>query len=81
VHLLTGARRGAERDRVARDLEAAGFIAGGGRAERHEILVATAAGEVGVDLDADHMLCDLVSWERMVQRLGRGLISPQPQAR
>jgi CRISPR-associated endonuclease/helicase Cas3 len=34
-------------------------------------LVATSAGEVGVDLDADHMICDLVAWERMVQRLGR----------
>jgi CRISPR-associated endonuclease/helicase Cas3 len=33
--------------------------------------VATAAGEVGVDIDADHMVCDLVAWERMVQRLGR----------
>ena len=34
-------------------------------------LIATAAGEVGVDLDADDMVCDLVAWERMVQRLGR----------
>jgi CRISPR-associated endonuclease/helicase Cas3 len=34
-------------------------------------LVATSAGEVGIDLDADHMVCDLVAWERMVQRLGR----------
>ena len=34
-------------------------------------LIATSAGEVGVDIDADHMVCDLVAWERMVQRLGR----------
>src|SRR5690606_9628024 len=34
-------------------------------------LFATSAGEVGVDLDADHMVADLVPWERMVQRLGR----------
>jgi CRISPR-associated endonuclease/helicase Cas3 len=34
-------------------------------------LVATSAGAVGVVLDADHMVADLVSWERMVQRLGR----------
>ena len=26
---------------------------------------------MGVDLDADHMVSDLVAWERMVQRLGR----------
>lgn len=35
------------------------------------VLVATAAGEVGVDLDADHLVCDLGARERMVQRLGR----------
>ena len=23
-------------------------------------------GEVGVDIDADHMVCDLVAWERVV---------------
>ena len=34
-------------------------------------LIATSAGEVGVDLDADHIVCDLVEWERMVQRFGR----------
>ena len=34
-------------------------------------MFATSAGEVGVDLDADHMVADLVAWERMVQRLGR----------
>ena len=34
-------------------------------------LVATSAGEVGIDLDADHMVCDLVAYERMAQRLGR----------
>ncbi len=39
--------------------------------ERPVFLISTSAGEVGVDLDADHMVCDLVAWERMVQRLGR----------
>jgi CRISPR-associated endonuclease/helicase Cas3 len=34
-------------------------------------LIATSAGEVGIDLDADHLVCDLVEWERMIQRLGR----------
>ena len=41
-------------------------------------LIATSAGEVGVDLDADHMVCDLVAWERMVQRLGRVNRRPCP---
>ena len=40
-------------------------------ADKPVFLIATSAGEVGVDLDADHMVCDLVAWERMVQRLGR----------
>jgi CRISPR-associated endonuclease/helicase Cas3 len=34
-------------------------------------LIATSAGEVGIDVDADHLVADLVAWERMVQRLGR----------
>ena len=41
------------------------------RLDRPAFLIATSAGEVGVDLNADHMICDLVAWERMVQRLGR----------
>ncbi|HIE55991.1 MAG TPA: type I-U CRISPR-associated helicase/endonuclease Cas3, partial [Chromatiaceae bacterium] len=32
---------------------------------------ATSAAEVGVDLDADQMVCDLVPMERMIQRFGR----------
>lgn len=27
--------------------------------------------EVGIDIEADHMVSDLVAWERMVQRPGR----------
>jgi CRISPR-associated endonuclease/helicase Cas3 len=42
-----------------------------GDAVQPAFLIATSAGEVGVDLDADHIVCDLVPWERMVQRLGR----------
>ena len=34
-------------------------------------LVATAAGEVGVDLDADHAVMDLSTLDSMVQRIGR----------
>ena len=71
VLLLTGARRGAERDAAAAELAKEGFVAGSARPDHDAILIATSAGEVGVDLDADHMICDLVPWERMVQRLGR----------
>jgi CRISPR-associated endonuclease/helicase Cas3 len=70
--LLVGARRVHERQCLADWLEKHGFVGGTtGAPERPTFLVATSAGEVGVDLDADHLVCDLVEWERMVQRLGR----------
>ncbi|WP_417847147.1 type I-U CRISPR-associated helicase/endonuclease Cas3 [Thalassoglobus sp.] len=72
TELFVGARRVHERERVAEWLESHGFLASNTNApEKPTFLFATSAGEVGVDLDADHMVCDLVSWERMVQRLGR----------
>jgi CRISPR-associated endonuclease/helicase Cas3 len=84
--VLVGARRVAERDGLTgrRDSHAADWIvppnpvferflnsADPASSGVPAFLVATSAGEVGIDLDADHMVCDLVSWERMVQRLGR----------
>ncbi|MBV9590549.1 MAG: type I-U CRISPR-associated helicase/endonuclease Cas3 [Hyphomicrobiales bacterium] len=69
--LLVGARRVHERDEVAMSLEKLGFTGNAPPADKPAFLVATSAGEVGVDVDADHMVCDLAPWERMVQRLGR----------
>lgn len=70
--LLVGARRVRERERVEAWLDKVGLL---GSAETPPdapvFLVATSAGEVGIDMDADHMVCDLVAFERMVQRLGR----------
>lgn len=72
VELLVGARRVFEREVVAGWLKDHGFIAGTGEpGVQLAFVVATSAGEVGVDLDATHMVSDLVPWERMVQRLGR----------
>ena len=72
TELFVGARRVREREQVAKWLDAHGFLAGSKNAPQHPtFLFATSAGEVGVDLDADHIVCDLVEWERMVQRLGR----------
>ena len=34
-------------------------------------LVCTSAGEVGVDISADHLVCDLAAFDRMAQRFGR----------
>ncbi|MBI4491446.1 MAG: type I-U CRISPR-associated helicase/endonuclease Cas3, partial [Chloroflexi bacterium] len=70
--LFVGGRRVLERQDAAAWLKERGFIAGTkGKPSRPAFVFATSAGEVGVDLDADHMVADLVSWERMVQRLGR----------
>jgi len=72
TELLVGARRVRERELAAKRLNELGFLAGSQvNLARPAFLVATSAGEVGVDLDADHMVCDLVAWERMVQRFGR----------
>ena len=72
AELFVGARRVFEREGVASKLKELGFIAASAVSRtKPAFLIATSAGEVGVDLDADHMVCDLVAWERMVQRLGR----------
>jgi len=47
------------------------FFPGAETLDRPAFLVATSAAEVGIDLDADDLVCDLVPWERMVQRFGR----------
>lgn len=73
VALFVGGRRVLERELLAEWLEVRGFVAAS-KAKASDgptFVVATSAGEVGVDLDAEHMVCDLVAWERMVQRLGR----------
>ncbi|CAO3408767.1 type I-G CRISPR-associated helicase/endonuclease Cas3g [Azospirillum largimobile] len=83
VEFLTGERRIREREDLTASLMALGFLKGddpkgnGRKGDGTEgaggpaVLVATAAGEVGIDLDADHMVCDLVTVERLIQRLGR----------
>lgn len=75
IELFVGARRVKERAMASTWLVEHGFVEreDGTRAEPQSptFLVATSAGEVGVDMDADHLVCDLVAWERMIQRLGR----------
>jgi CRISPR-associated endonuclease/helicase Cas3 len=70
--LFVGGRRVFEREQARQRLEMLGFLAGTNAPRaKPTFLFATSAAEVGVDLDADHMVGDLVAWERMVQRLGR----------
>lgn len=72
AELLVGGRRVFERTEATSRLKTLGFVAGSTeRSSTPAFLFATSAGEVGIDLDADHMVGDIVAWERMVQRLGR----------
>jgi len=72
TELFVGGRRVAEREAAAKKLGDLGIIAGSKfEPQKPVFVIATSAGEVGVDLDADHAVLDLVEWERMVQRLGR----------
>ncbi len=76
VQTLTGTMRGFERDAMARNNDIfARFM------PKHSpqvtlrqgsvFLVCTSAGEVGVDISADHMVCDLTPFDGMAQRFGR----------
>jgi CRISPR-associated endonuclease/helicase Cas3 len=76
VALITGARRGKERDELVEKETYRAFTYRDGKRDlpedgRTRYLICTAAGEVGADLDADAAVMDLVPLERMIQRLGR----------
>ncbi|AMV26060.1 Type III restriction enzyme, res subunit [Gemmata sp. SH-PL17] len=74
---LTGTLRGYERDTLPRDEVFARFLPNSNRpegvkpAEGTVYLVCTSAGEVGVNISADHLVCDLSTFESMTQRFGR----------
>lgn len=75
VVTLTGTMRGAERDELVKDPVFARFLP---RPEQGielqagtVYLVATSAGEVGIDLSADHLVTDLPPFDALAQRLGR----------
>jgi CRISPR-associated endonuclease/helicase Cas3 len=76
VQALTGTVRGLERDAMATtDPIFARFT------PKHDpqvtpqqgtvYLICTSAGEVGVDISADHLVCDLTPFDSMAQRFGR----------
>jgi CRISPR-associated endonuclease/helicase Cas3 len=74
---LTGVMRGQERDKL---VEAKVFRRFLPLLESDELsstisgavyLVCTSAGEVGVNISADHLVCDLATYESMAQRFGR----------
>lgn len=72
VGLLTGTIRGHERDRLAATSPVYRLLLDPQQqAEQTVYLVSTSAGEVGIDLDADHLVCDLTTLDSLIQRLGR----------
>ncbi len=72
---LTGTMRGWERDQMADGNKVfARFRPDAPPSDgprRTVYLVCTAAGEVGVDISADHLVCDLTPFDSMAQRFGR----------
>jgi len=71
VELLTGTMRGYERDKLVQKPLFQKFLNSGSSVEGTVYLVSTSAGEVGIDIDADHMVCDLTTLDSFIQRLGR----------
>ncbi len=75
VVTLTGTMRGAERDELVKHPVFARFLPRPDNdvklQEGTVFLVATSAGEVGIDISADHLVTDLPPFDALVQRLGR----------
>ncbi len=74
VRTLTGTMRGKERDELVTQPLFKRFLPND-KSENDDTgtvwLVATSAGEVGVNISADDLICDLSTYESMAQRLGR----------
>ncbi|MGD1277502.1 MAG: type I-U CRISPR-associated helicase/endonuclease Cas3 [Tepidisphaeraceae bacterium] len=71
TRLLTGTLRGLERDQLVEHPVFKRFLPRAEACEQTVYLVCTSAGEVGVNISADHLVCDLSTFDSMAQRLGR----------
>lgn len=71
VKALTGTMRGKERDHLISTPTFLRFLPNSNDSHQTAYLVCTSAGEVGLDISADHLVSDLSTFESMVQRLGR----------
>ena len=74
VRELTGTMRGLERDQMAkRDSVFARFAVDSpvSPTTGTVYLICTSAGEVGVNMSSDHLVCDLATLDSMIQRFGR----------
>lgn len=72
IALLTGTLRGRERDKLVQESRVyRAFLEPGQQVDRTVYLVSTSAGEVGIDLDADHAVCGETTLDSLIQQLGR----------
>ena len=72
IRLLTGTMRGHERDRLVQQNPVyRAFLNHDLKVPETVYLVSTSAGEVGIDLDANHLVSDLTTLDSMIQRTGR----------
>ncbi|MFZ1935985.1 MAG: type I-U CRISPR-associated helicase/endonuclease Cas3 [Thermoguttaceae bacterium] len=76
VEVLTGTMRGLERDELVEKPVLKRFLDGDENPDREEnkepvFLISTSAGEVGFDLNADHLVGDESPLDSWIQRLGR----------
>ncbi|MFO0843668.1 MAG: type I-U CRISPR-associated helicase/endonuclease Cas3, partial [Gemmataceae bacterium] len=77
VEPLTGTLRGKERDELVKKPVFQRFLPASNRdtdvtpQPGTVYLVCTSAGEVGVNISADHLVCDLSTFDSMAQRFGR----------
>ncbi len=81
IAMLTGTMRGLERDELVKPPITGDqherrvmqrFLTAENDSSHGECyLISTGAGEVGFDLNADHMVCDATSMDSFVQRIGR----------
>lgn len=77
VKILTGTMRGLERNQLTETPLFRRFLPPSRQAGDSEplpgtvYLVCTSAGEVGVNISADHLVCDLAPFDSMAQRFGR----------
>lgn len=69
--LLIGPMRGYERENLVESEIWKRFLPKAGKGEKPVFLVCTSAGEVGVNITADHLVCDLSTFDSMAQRFGR----------
>src|SRR5262249_33191041 len=70
IILLTGTIRGKERDELLNKTSFKRFLKDSAPGET-VYLICTSAGEVGIDISADHMVSDLSPYDSMAQRFGR----------